>query len=169
MSGPAGDGGPDAALDRLDAVILDAVRDAFQAADPPPPDLDQRVLFAIALDDIEAEVARLQRETPAGAGARGDDRVRTLTFDAADLTVMISVTATGGDLVRIDGWLAPPGPRRVELRLAAGPGGTGGARTRTADAAGRFVFGQVPRGLAQLLVRAGEPGGGAVVTPSFVL
>jgi hypothetical protein len=71
--------------------------------------------------------------------------------------------------VRVDGWLAPPGPLRVELRTApADPDGPGVSRTVEADEAGRFVFTGVPHGLAQLVV-GGAEGGRTVVTPSIVL
>ena len=165
MSGPAGADGP---LDQVDAAILGALREAYRAADPPPPDLDQRVLFAIELSDVEAQVARLRPQALAGSGVRGEQRTRT--FDAAGLSIMVSVTETVAARLRIDGWLAPPGPRRVELRLAGQPEGLGRAtRAVTADAAGRFVFDGIPRGLAQLLVQADGPAAPAVMTPSIVL
>ena len=44
-------------LDDVDREILARIaRD-----DPPPPDLDERVMFALALTDVDAEVARLAR------------------------------------------------------------------------------------------------------------
>ncbi|GAB2571280.1 hypothetical protein Aab01nite_04780 [Paractinoplanes abujensis] len=146
--------------DPVDADILRRIA----RLDPAPPDLDERVLFAIELDQADAEVARLTATAYAGSGARAAERTRTITFEADSRTVMITVVERSDNLVRIDGWLAPGGALRVELRL---PEPTG-SRTVVADPAGRFVFDEVPHGLAQLLVE-GADGTGRVVTPSLVL
>jgi hypothetical protein len=148
-------------MDALDREILERLA----RFDPPPPDLDERVLFAIALGDLDAEVAHLAREELAGSGARAaGERTRTITFDADSRSVMITVVERSDNLVRIDGWLAPGAALRVELRRPE-PDPT---LTVTADATGRFVFDEVPHGLAQLLVHAGV-GDARVVTPSMVL
>ena len=169
----------DQRLDELDLEILAAIKDHYLTADPVPPELDERVLFAIGLDDLDVEVARLQPDALAGSGARGEPRTRTLTFNAGDLAIMLSLAELGGDLVRLDGWLAPAGARRLELRLAVHPArsvrSAGSARrsraTRSAvaDEAGRFAFDRVPRGLAQVLVHPAGPGAPGVVTPAIAL
>ncbi|MBM2616272.1 carboxypeptidase regulatory-like domain-containing protein [Actinoplanes sp. LDG1-06] len=146
--------------DPVDAEILERIA----RWDRPPPDLDERVLFAIELDQVDAEVARLTETAYAGSGARAAERTRTITFEADSRTVMITVVERPDNLVRIDGWLAPGAALRVELRLPE----PAASRTVTADRAGRFVFDEVPHGLAQLLVEA-QNGGGRVVTPSLVL
>jgi hypothetical protein len=154
-------------LDDLDGDIMDAIRRAWSAADPPPADLDARVTFAIGLADLDFEVARLQDEVLVGSGARTTERTRTITFDCESLSVMVSVVPTESG-VRVDGWLAPPGPLRVELRSApADPDAPSVPHTVQADEAGRFVFVDVPHGLAQLLVSGA--GGRTVVTPTIVL
>jgi hypothetical protein len=144
-------------FDDLDREILDRVA----RFDPPPADLDDRVLFALSLDSLASEVARL---TPALAEARTSERTRTITFDADSRTVMITVVERPGNLVRIDGWLAPAAPLAVELRFPepAAP------RTVTADDTGRFVFDEVPHGLAQFLVHP-TTDTARVVTPSLIL
>lgn len=165
-----GPDGADGALDGLDLAILGGLRDAYVTADPPPPDLDQRVLFTFALDDVDAEIARLQQQTLVGSGARGARRTRTLTFESGALTIMVSITEITGERVRVDGWLVPPAPRRVELRLRGELAGAAGvARATSANVAGRFVFRGVPRGLAQLRVHPADPDDASVVTASIVL
>ena len=153
-------------LDAGDQAVLDSIATAYAAIDPPPPDLDERIMFALALDDIDAEVARLGDELTVGSGARAGERTRTITFDADSRTVMITAVELADDLVRLDGWLAPPAELRVELRRGDG----GPPLAVNSDDGGRFVFDRVPHGLAQLLVHP-PTGSGAphVVTPSFQL
>ena len=155
----------DAPLDDSDAAILAELAAAYSLADPPPADLDERVRFAIALGDIEAEVARLAEDVLVGSGARAGEQPRTVTFDSESLTVMVTVVVLPGGRRRIDGWLAPPAPLRVEMRTA---GSRHATHAVTADDTGRFVVDDVPLGLAQLIVHLTERER-AVITPSVVL
>jgi hypothetical protein len=138
----------DAALDRLDEEILAAVG----RIDPPPADLDAMVRFAIALENVDAEVARLTDDQLVGSGARDSGRTRTLTYEAEHRTIMVSLADAGAGRVRVDGWLAPAARLRGDMRIA-----------------GRFVFADVPRGLAQLVVHPADERGARVVTPSMKL
>ncbi|GIM96562.1 hypothetical protein [Paractinoplanes toevensis] len=142
-------------LDEVDREILDRIG----RYDPPPPDLDERVLFALALTGLDDEVARLA-ETVAPA-ARAGEQARTITFDASSRTVMITILERPDGLVRLDGWLAPGAALTVELRRPA----PAPPRTVTADDTGRFVLDGVPHGLAQLVIH----GTTRVVTPSLLL
>lgn len=155
----------DGPLDAVDEAILAELAAAYAAADPPPPDLDLRVRFALAAGDLDAEVARLSEDLLAGSGARAGGQPRTVTFEAASLSVMLTVVERPDGRRRLDGWLAPPAQLGVELRAA-------GSRTPThavtADEGGRFVFDDVPPGLAQLTVRQTEPGR-TVLTPAVDL
>ncbi len=156
----------DLPLDDEDQAILDRLAAVEALLDPPPADLDERVSFAIALDSLDAEVARCAEQLTVGSGARSSERIHTITFDADSRAVMITIVDRPDSLVRVDGWIAPAAPLRVELRLPepAPP------RTVIADAAGRFAFDDVPHGIAQLLLH--PPEGDAsprVVTPAFTL
>jgi len=156
----------DLPLDDRDQAILDRLAAVHALIDPPPADLDERVSFAIALDAVDAEVARLSEQLAVGSGARGTERTRTITFDSDSRTVMITIVDRPDGRVRIDGWLAPAAALQVELRLPepATP------RLVTADAAGRFAFDSVSHGLAQLLVQPPEDGASPrVVTPAFAV
>ena len=165
--------GADQWPDDVDHAILDQLRDTYVLADPPPDELDERVLFAIALENLDVEVARLQEDLLIGSGARGDDRTRTITFDCESLTIMITIVDNGNDHVRLDGWLAPAGRRRVELRVAGPSAEQARSRVVTTEDTGRFVFDEVGRGLVQLLVRPIEQSDDlpvrTVVTPSLLL
>jgi hypothetical protein len=159
--------------DEVDRAILGQLRDTYVLADPPPSELDERVRFAIALENIDVEVARLQEDLLIGSGARGEDRTRTITFDCDSLTIMITIVDLSDDRVRLDGWLAPAAPRRVELRVAETSVDGGAPRVVTTEDTGRFVFDDVGHGLVQLLVRPVEQTEDepvpTVVTPSLLL
>jgi hypothetical protein len=164
----AGDWPADGPLDDTDLEILAEIRDMFQAADPMPPDLPERIRFSLALRDLEFEVARLAAEEDQQLLAvRGPEQSRTITFDSDSLTIMIRIDRNRNGTARIDGWLAPPQRREIEVKTAAGSLGA------ASDEQGRFALASVPRGTAQLIVRPAEQGAGgsgrSVVTPSLVL
>jgi hypothetical protein len=150
-------------LDDVDRAILDTLRQAFQRADPMPADLPERIMFSLALRDLEAEVARLvAEEDPLALAVRGAEQSRTITFDSDSLTIMIRIEANSDGTARVDGWLAPPGRREIEMKT------TGERLSVVSDDQGRFALARVPRGMAQLIVRprdAGRP----VVTPALIL
>jgi hypothetical protein len=164
---PSEDWSADGPLDDVDLGLLDAIRELFQEIDPMPPDLPGRIRFSLSLRSAEIELARLTDQELSGAGARGTEQSRTITFDSESLTVMIRVNSSEDGTVRVDGWLAPPGRREIELTTAGDP------LLVSSDEQGRFAFARVPRGTAQLVVRAGEPGpaggGVSVVTPALIL
>jgi hypothetical protein len=156
-------------IDERDEELLRLLRECHEQLDPMPDSLVQRSLFALAVEDIDAEVLRLAEQyAPVGSGTRGaeGEEARVVTFDSDSLTIMIRISQST-DTVRIDGWLAPPQACRVELRS--------GERTLNAavDVEGRFVLEAIPRGLAQLVVRLDETltagGGPAILTPAIVL
>jgi len=157
----------DEPLDDADFGLLADIRGLFEAADPMPPDLPERIRFFIALRDLEIEIARLADEEQLAVAARGPEQSRTITFDSDSLTIMIRIDANKDGTVRVDGWLAPPQRREVEMKSSAD------SLTVTSDEQGRFAFPQVLRGTAQFVVRPAEPGpGGAgrsVVTPALIL
>jgi hypothetical protein len=163
--GPAAADGP---LDEADLSILDSIREAFGAADPMPADLVDRIRFRIALRDLEVEIARLTAEEDRPVlAARGEEQSRTVTFDSDSLTIMIRVDANADGTARVDGWLAPPQDRTIEMKTPAG------SLIVRADEQGRFAFSQVPRGTVQFVVQPAENGaagaGRSVVTPALIL
>ena len=158
-----------------DWSLLASVRELFAVADPMPVDLTERIRFSFALRQLNVEVARLVRSDEARQGARGTEESRTITFDSDSLTIMIRIDSDGGDSVRVDGWLAPPQSRRVEMRM------TDASLDVMADGAGRFVFHDVPRGTTRVIVhppdgsQADANGDGkagpavGVITPALIL
>lgn len=157
-------------IDSADERALRELARLYAVVDPVPPGLVERLQFGVTLDALHAEVARLQRLAPEPAGVRADEvpaEAQTVTFTSDSLTTMITITPAGPDTVRLDGWVAPGGGVVIELRT------TGGRHSATADANGRFVFDDVPRGLAQFLLRPprldGPDRGQPVITPSIEL
>jgi hypothetical protein len=158
----------DEPLDEADLELLDGVREIFRATDPMPADLPERIRFLLALRGLEIEVARLAAEEHQPALAvRGAELSRTITFDSDSLTIMIRIDPNPDGTARVDGWLAPPQRREVEMKTTAD------SLTVASDEQGRFAFARVPRGMAQLVVRSAESeqshAGRPVVTPALIL
>ncbi|MEO7060547.1 MAG: carboxypeptidase regulatory-like domain-containing protein [Lapillicoccus sp.] len=160
-----------APLDARDVEALRLLRSVYEGSDPVPEGLVERVKFAITLDDLEAEVARLQRDSvPDGMPelvSRSDGllKARTVTFTSDTVTTMVTITPIDARTVRLDGWAAPGAHLDIELRV----GDT--SRHVIADEDGRFVFESVEHGLAQLVLRPAEEGDGGhpVITPAIEL
>jgi hypothetical protein len=158
-----------APLDDSDARLLEQVAHLYGVLDPVPDGLVDRVQFGITLDALHAELAELQRAGDL-VGVRSEpttDDAQTVTFTSSTLTTMVTITTVSADRVRIDGWVAPACEAAVDLRLV------GATLHSTCDADGRFVFNDVPRGLAQFVLRAprelDDDDERAVVTPSITL
>ncbi len=150
-------------IDSADARVLARVADMYSSLDPVPQGLVERIQFGITLDALHAEIAELQRSSDL-AGVRSDEATdaQTITFTSASLTTMVTITLTSADRARLDGWVAPGGGVSIEVRVSDG------SQHTTADADGRFVFDDVPRGLAQFVLR--PPTGSTqstVITPSI--
>jgi hypothetical protein len=165
--GPARLPSADDPLDEADFGLLDGIRELFQATDPMPADLPERIRFSLALRDLEIEMARLAEEDRPAVAARGTEQSRTITFDSDSLTVMIRIEANRDGTARVDGWLAPPQRRELELKTSTD------SLSTASDEQGRFAFARVPRGTVQLIVRPAEPEPGrpgrSVVTPALIL
>jgi hypothetical protein len=154
-----------AEIDDIDVHNLDRVAAVFDLLDPVPTGLVERIQFGITLDALHAEIAELQR-TSELAGVRSGDaaQAETITFTSASLTTMVTISPSSADHVRIDGWIAPASVLSVELRVV------GAVLSTSTDEDGRFVFEDVPRGLAQFVIRpaAGDQAP-PVITPSIDL
>jgi hypothetical protein len=159
----------DQPLDAVDSALLAEVAALYEALDPVPADLVDRVSFSLALDEVFDEVAQLTRMPADTASVRTElaDAVHTptLSFAAERLTAMVTVSRAGVGRVRVDGWVTPPGERRVNVRMQ------GTAVEVHADAGGRFVVEDLRAGFVQLVFHPldGEDASGPVVTPLFKL
>jgi hypothetical protein len=164
----APDAAPDGPLDAADLAILDGIREMFEQADPMPADLPERIRFSLAMRDLDAEVARLVEEAGAQpVGARSAEESRTITFDSRSLTIMIRIEPNTDGTSRIDGWLAPPQRRDLEMQCGAT------ALNAASDEQGRFAFPSVQPGSVRLFVHQADDGPAgrqpSVVTPALIL
>ena len=163
------DDAADEQMDDLDFEILDGIRALFEWVDPMPAGLPERVRSSLVTRGLEREMARLvSEEDPRLVGARGGDQSRTVTFDSASLSIVLRIEENKNGSVRIDGWLAPPQPREIEMQTPAE------TLSVSSDDHGRFAFAEVPQGTARLVVvgtaaRDQGDGGPSVVTPALVL
>lgn len=147
-----------------DAALFARMRSMWERVDPMPADLVDRMVAAVAVEDLSREYALLTLvESDALAAVRGDADVVTLQFSDGTTTVLIHVTATESGSRRIDGWI-DGAVRSVQLIQDAG-------QWSAASPDGRFAFDDVPTGMSRLrmeLDAAPEPGGSTeVMTPRF--
>jgi hypothetical protein len=157
----------DGDFDGGDHAVLEAVRGLCEAADPVPPQLYTRVRFALELGSFETLLATVCEGFESMVAVRGAEHVRTITFECGQLTIAITITPTGHNRSRVDGYLAPAGAMLVELR-------SGELRAQAlSDDCGRFAFDDVGCGELQL-VALPTPGSAvqlerAVLTAPIVL
>lgn len=152
---------PDTPLDDVDAAVMADLRQYWDTVDPVPSWLVNQVEFAVGLDAIDVEVARLV-EIGQLAATRTEEPTPTITFRSDRLNIMITIGPGKEGHIRIDGWLAPAATHRVELRT------TTGSTYTAADEHGRFSFEIAPVRNAQFVVQLAGTSG-SVVTPSISL
>jgi len=146
--------GADQPIDATDRLLLRQLAGIHDLLDPVPVGLLERIDFALAVAELEADIAELTRGDLVGVRSEETDSV---TFTSGALSLMVT-TVRSAHHVRIDGWVTSPG---AEVDVV----GEGVTRTATADAAGRFSLEEIPRGRAHFVVR--REGYRPVITPSM--
>ncbi|MFV0451144.1 MAG: hypothetical protein ACK5LS_02695 [Propioniciclava sp.] len=132
-----------------DDALLAAVRAGWERWDPPPADLSETILVALAMEEVDDDYALLTlvQRSHQLVGARNDRTDRVLIeFRSGALTVLVRVTQDDPDGLRLDGWVTPAGGGTVTI--------TQGDATRTAtlDEQGRFTLPVATHGLSRLVV-----------------
>lgn len=148
--------GADEPLDATDARILTHLATLHDTIDPVPPGLFERIDIALAVAELEADLAELTLGEL--AGVRGEE-TDSVTFTSGSLSLMVT-TVVSAHHARIDGWVTAPA---AEVDVVA----QGVTRTVTTDHTGRFSVDAVPRGHAHFVVR--RDGYRPVITPSVEL
>jgi hypothetical protein len=154
-----------APVDDFDAAVLGRLAELVDAADPVPDGLVDRIGMALTIEALHAELAELHLVGEPALAVRADEtsiEAGTITFTTDVLTVMIAVHHEN-ERVRIDGWAAPRGELAVELHQG------GRVVTTRSDEDGRFVFVEVERGPARLVLRRPADPSMPVVTPQIEL
>ena len=126
-----------------DAALFARMRAVWEEVDPVPADLVDRMVAAVAVEDLSREYALLTLvEGSTLAAVRGETDTATLQFSDGTTSVLLHVTATEDGSRRVDGWVDAAA---LAIRLSPG-------RPRLAAEAGehgRFAFDIDPRrGLA---------------------
>ncbi|GAA3906070.1 hypothetical protein [Microbacterium invictum] len=147
-----------------DAALFRALRHTWETVDPLPVDLVDRMVAAVAADDLAQEYALLTLvEVDAGAAVRGDADTLTLQFSDGTTNVLIHLTESEAGGHRIDGWVDGPATSVVLIR-------EDGEQTVVCDG-GRFAFEDVAKGLVRLRVvldaTTDAGAAGDLVTPHF--
>ena len=136
--------------------LLVAINRMYAELDPPPVGLTERVLAALAVDDLdlEYELLTMVHRSQQLAGVRsGDDQKLVMEFTAAGITVMLRISPVDAGHRRIDGWVT----RTTDAdspELTASLWQEPGTHTAPVGAHGRFEFAAVPRGLTRLDLNA---------------
>lgn len=135
-----------------EAALLARMRRMWQAIDPEPADLVDRMVAAVAVEDLSREYALLTLVEGSLSAVRGETDTATLQFSDGTTSVLLHVTATDDDGRRVDGWVDASA---LAIRLVQGhrewsvqPGEHG-----------RFAFDDVAPGMARLRLVVRADGG----------
>jgi hypothetical protein len=133
-------------------ALFDSLSMVWAQRDPVPDDLVERVLIALAIDDLDTEYAllHLTEVSTQLAGTRSADDVLTFAFDSEDLSMMLRVSRTGPETCRVDGWISPPRPMTVTATQAGES-----LEARVLDE-GRFEFPELKSGATRFLLHPGN-------------
>lgn len=131
-----------------DSETLAALRRMWETADAPPADLAERMVAAVAVDDLSREYALLTEVTAGTAAVRTEQERLSLQFSDDTTSVLLHVSATESGSRRVDGWSEPA---VLAARLSQD------SHEWAADLGddGRFAFAEVAPGLSavRLIVR----------------
>ncbi len=138
-----------------DDVLMSEIRRLWESLDPPPGDLADGVLATLAAIDLEFEfeLMTLVESHDALAGARSSAAQLaevgqwSLEFAAPDFRVLLRIS-TANDRRRIDGWVLPRLPMRIQV--AGASSGHPSYDGVEVDPHGRFELTNVPPGLSRL-------------------
>lgn len=140
----------------------------WEAHDPMPEGLVDKVLVALALDnlDVDYELLSLVARSRELEGVRGSDDSFTITFSQGAFSLLLRVSSRGERHRRVDGWVSPAQPMRVTVTQ---PGKSWEA---VIDTLGRFEVPRLPAGLTRFWLRtdgALDRSDGIFATPTFEL
>lgn len=135
-----------------DAALFARMRLMWQEVDPAPADLVDRMVAAVAVEDLSREYALLTLVEGDLAAVRGESDTATLQFSDGTTSVLLHVSVTEDGARRIDGWVDAAA---LAIRLVQGE------REFSTDPGehGRFAFDSVPAGVSRLRLVVRDAGG----------
>ena len=152
-----------------DTTLLTAIAEVWARVDPPPVDLVDGVLAAIAAEDLEFELLTLVETDGALAGVRHaapedgpDTGAWMLEYEGPDVRIYVRFTRIEAR-TRLDGWVVPVKPLSVQLRAD----GQTEPLESAIDEFGRFEFPSVAAGLSRLTFVDPSRDSKPRVTPPF--
>ena len=146
-----------------DAAMFARLRAVWERVDPAPAGLVDRMVAAVAVEDLSREYALLTLvETAELAAVRSEADAATLQFTDGSTTVLLHITMAEDGSRRVDGWVDA---EALAVRLAQGD------REWPAEpgAHGRFALEGVTPGLSRmrLVVRGADGELNDFQTPQF--
>jgi hypothetical protein len=148
---------------RADTALFGQLRSMWDTLDPVPAGLADRMVAAVAIEDLTRAwtVLSLVAGTELAA-VRGETDTLMLQFSDGSSSVLLHVSMTEDGRRRVDGWVDPPA---VEVRLSQGDSEWAATPTE----AGRFELDGVSAGLSRLrmVLRPADGGLREVMTPQF--
>ncbi|WOF22647.1 hypothetical protein N8K70_14810 [Microbacterium betulae] len=145
-----------------DAELFAALRDMWRHEDPVPASLTERMIAAVAVEDLSRDFELLALVAEADpSSVRADPEHQTLQFSNDVAHVLLHIAATKSGTRRVDGWSDPP---VLAARCAQE------AREWSAETAGdgRFTFDDVKPGPSQVrMVVRRDDGAREFATPWF--
>lgn len=145
-----------------DAALFARMRAMWQDVDPMPAELVDRMVAAVAVEDLSREYALLTLVSGELAAVRGDADTLTLQFSDGDTSVLLHVTAPEEGQRRVDGWVDATA---LAVKLVQGSREWSGELGEH----GRFAFDEVRPGVSRirLVVRAEDDQIREFQTPQF--
>jgi hypothetical protein len=150
-----------------DISLRDLAR-MWEAKDPMPDGLVEKVLVALATEDLDAEyeLLHLVERSRDLQGTRGHGEAFTIAFSGGAFSLLIRVSELSKKHCRVDGWVTPAQSMRVRITQKEN------TQEAIVDARGRFEIRKLPTGLTRFWLRSDdqtEDAEGLFATPTFEL
>ena len=126
-----------------DAALFARMRRMWEDVDPAPADLVDRMVAAVAVEDLSREYALLTLVEGALGAVRSETDTATLQFSDGTTSVLLHLSTTEGGGRRIDGWVDASA---LAIRLVQ----EDGELSAEPGEHGRFAFEEVTPGVARL-------------------
>ncbi len=154
-------------MSERDISLSDLVQ-MWEAHDPVPDDLVEKVLVTIETEDLDAEyeMLHLLERTRELSGARSNGSALTIAFSGGSFSLLLRVSELGTKHCRVDGWVTPAQSMRVTISQQDL------TQEAEVDPRGRFEIPRMPTGLTRFFLRSTEPsdtGEGMFATPTVEL